>query len=187
MGNWHMNLLKFSHPCYIMHKHQHSSSPLSTGFSFFCFCFLIILWNEVFFWDGDGPDVAKTKKKRAWKCCVMESKWCCFLTERIGPVHLRCGKYDFINRCRVGNGWNEILKNSHCVYSLEKSLTLFLPFPTFKASSWTVELSLFFFFTTVVPFLSNVIGLYCGRLLNFFSNSSSSFPRLTSEIQSSYR
>lgn len=172
-----------------MHK-QHSSSPLSTapGLSFLCLCFLTILWNEVFFCDGDGPDIAKqknNKEKRAWKCCVMESKCFCCNRERTGPEHHRCGKHDSINRCRVDHGWDErILKNSHCVYSMEKSMILFLPFPTLEASSWTVELSVFLFFATVVPFLSNVIGLYCGRLLNFFSNSSSSFPRLTSEVQS---
>lgn len=36
----------------------------------------------------------------------------------------------------------------------------------------------FFLLVTAVLFLSNVSGLYWGRLLNFFSNSSSSFPKL---------
>lgn len=61
--------------------------------------------------------------------------------------------------------------------------TLFLPFPVLDSSLWMVVLSDFFFFATAVPFLSKVIGLYCGRLLNFFSNSSSSLPRLTSKFQ----
>ena len=55
-----------------------------------------------------------------------------------------------------------------------------LPLAALGPSSCAVGgLSGFFFFTTVVLFLSNVMGLNCGRLLNFFSNSSSSFPRLT--------
>lgn len=61
-------------------------------------------------------------------------------------------------------------------------LSFCLPFPAPDSSSWTLELSVFFFFVRTDPFLSNVIGLYCGRLLNFFSNSSSSFPRLKSEV-----
>lgn len=111
----------------------------------------------------------------------------CFNKERTGPEHHKCGKHASTNRYRAGHGWDEgILKNSHCVYSVEEPVILFLPFPALETSSWTVELSVFFFFVTAVPFLSNVIGLYCGRLLNFLSNSSSSFPRLTSEVQNRY-
>lgn len=52
-----------------MQNQQHSSSPFSTGtdFSFLCLCFLTILWNEVFFWDGDGPDIAKETKEKKKK------------------------------------------------------------------------------------------------------------------------
>lgn len=39
----------------------------------------------------------------------------------------------------------------------------------------------FFFLGTGTHFRSNVIGLYWGRLLNFFSNSSSSFAELIKE------
>lgn len=66
-----------------------------------------------------------------------------------------------------------------------RDITVFLfslPLTALETSSWTAEPSLFFFFVTVVPFLSNVMGLYWGRLLNFLSNSSSSFPSLTGEV-----
>lgn len=81
--------------------------------------------------------------------------------------------------------WGAIKKQS--LYLLRvKVFDFVLPFPAFETSSWTVEMSVFFFFVTAAPFLSKVIGLYCGRLLNFLSNSSSNFPRLTSEVQSLY-
>lgn len=69
----------------------------------------------------------------------------------------------------------------------KKPFYFVLPFADLESSSWPVELSVFFFLVTAVPFLSKVIGLYCGRLLNFLSNSSSSLPRLKSRAQSSYR
>lgn len=44
---------------------------------------------------------------------------------------------------------------------------------------WSEQLPTFFFFLgTDALFRSNVTGLYWGRLLNFFSNSSSSFAKL---------
>lgn len=45
-------------------------------------------------------------------------------------------------------------------------------------SSGGLDAVLFFFLVTDAVFLSNVRGLYCGKLLNFFSNSSSSLPSL---------
>lgn len=65
-----------------------------------------------------------------------------------------------------------------------KPFDFVLPFADLESSSWPVELSVFFFLVTAVAFLSKVIGLYCGRLLNFLSNSSSSLPRLKSTAQS---
>lgn len=41
-----------------------------------------------------------------------------------------------------------------------------------------LDVLFFFFLVTATLFLSKVRGLYCGKLLNFFSNSSSSFPSL---------
>lgn len=41
-----------------------------------------------------------------------------------------------------------------------------------------LDAAIFFFLVTDAVFLSNVRGLYCGKLLNFFSNSSSSLPSL---------
>lgn len=83
------NLLKY--PYSHFNNDQRSSSPLSTAFSFLSLCFLTILWNEVFFCDGDGPDIAKqTKKKhRAWKCHVMESKCVCFTKSRSTVPQMR--------------------------------------------------------------------------------------------------
>lgn len=52
-----------------------------------------------------------------------------------------------------------------------------LPLQVLGGSGGQDEL-FFFFLMTATLFLSNVRGLYCGKLLNFFSNSSSSFPSL---------
>lgn len=111
----------------------------------------------------------KDKKKGAWQCYVM-------LCHTTGVKNMIL---------RTGAEWD--------MDEMKAYLTTFivlvyccLPFAALETSSWTLALSVFFFFTTVVPFLSNVIGLYCGRLLNFLSNSSSSFPRLTSRVQSSH-
>lgn len=72
-----------------------------------------------------------------------------------------------------------------CLCRKYGKLLLFLPFPPFETSSWALEVSVFFFFVTEVPFLSKVIGLYCGRLLNFLSNSSSNLPRLKAKFKDS--
>lgn len=61
LSTWTISFLSL-----LCNKHQRSSSPVSIapGFSFLCLCFLTILWNEVFFWDGDGPDTAQNKEKQ---------------------------------------------------------------------------------------------------------------------------
>lgn len=100
-----------------MHKHQHSSSPFSTapGFSFLCLCFLTILWNEVFFWDGDGPDIAKKeqRKKRAWKCYVMESIMFFGFNKR-EPILNNTSANMLLQTGAVWyHGWDERILNSH--------------------------------------------------------------------------
>lgn len=79
----------------------------------------------------------------------------------------------------MARGWNERLRSLYAAMMVE--ILPFVPFLPLKSSSWGVGLSVFFL-VREAPFLSKVMGLYCGRLLNFLSNSSSNFPSLKDQL-----
>lgn len=119
-------LWKCSHPCFIMHKHQHSSSPLSTapGFSFLCLCFLTILWNEVFFWDEDGPDIAKKQRKKEHGNAMLWSPNVFVLTKRELVLNTTSVEnHDSTNRVQSEPWvrWGDIKEQSLCLLSREIS------------------------------------------------------------------
>lgn len=157
-----------------------SNSPLSKvlGFSFLSLYLLTILWNKVFFWDGDGPDITKKKQKetREWHAMLNGNK-VFFFVMREWSSFWKWGATWAVWGMDGNGEWRLLLK--HIETFGEHSGDIFCsPLAGFRGcSSGAVLMSVFFLVTTVL-FLSNVRGLYCGRLLNFFSNSSSSFPKL---------